>query len=68
MHYRLKKLPGPLQRILSEAFKATNEERQVANDAWRAKQIQCAPGRYGLNAPEAAKVRGSGREKDCCSS
>src|SRR5688572_21755621 len=58
MHYQLRKLPRPLQRILSEAFKATGDERQVQNDARRARQIQCAPGRYGLNAPDA--------EKDCC--
>src|SRR5688572_20971330 len=58
MHYRLKKLPDALRRILNEILKATREERQIQNDARRAQQIQCAPQRFGLNAPDA--------EKDCC--
>src|SRR5687767_2058160 len=58
MHYRLKKLSTPLQRILNEVLKTTGAERQLQKDAVRAQQIQCAPQRFGLNAPDA--------EKDCC--
>jgi ArsR family transcriptional regulator len=64
MHYRLKKLRPGLQRILNEVIKATRGERQIQNDGERAQQIQCAPRRYGLNAP----VLGSSRVSDCCSS
>jgi len=48
MHYRFKKLPDALRRILNEILKATREERQIQNDARRAQQIGCAPRRYGL--------------------
>jgi ArsR family transcriptional regulator len=59
VHYRLKKLPNPTQRILNEIFKATSEERQIQSDQHRAKQIQCAPARFGLNAP-------SRKNEACC--
>src|SRR5688572_30542670 len=66
MHYRLKKLATPLQRVLNEVFKATSDERQMQNDAQRAQQIQCAPRRYGLNSPEDTEPRSSSRDQDCC--
>ena len=66
MHYRLKKLATPWERILNEVFKATSKEQQIQNDAQRAQQIQCAPRRYGLNSPEEAYARSSRKDQHCC--
>jgi ArsR family transcriptional regulator, arsenate/arsenite/antimonite-responsive transcriptional repressor len=51
MHYRLKKQPARFQRLLEQAFKATEGEPQVKRDAERAKQIQCCPSKFGLSSP-----------------
>ena len=56
MHYRLKELPADLDRLLNNAFLATANEPQVEKDNHRAKQIQCAPSRFGLNSPSKGKL------------
>jgi ArsR family transcriptional regulator len=54
IHYRLKRQPSKLQRILSDALAAIAEEPQIARDNRRAKEIHCSPSRFGLSAPDAS--------------
>jgi ArsR family transcriptional regulator, arsenate/arsenite/antimonite-responsive transcriptional repressor len=56
MHYRLQKLPTELNQLLNNAFLAIANEPEIEKDNRRAKQIQCAPARFGLNSPTETKV------------
>jgi ArsR family transcriptional regulator len=52
MHYSLKKQPAKIQRLLTDALAAIGDEPLVRRDLQRARQIQCAPSRFGLAGPE----------------
>jgi ArsR family transcriptional regulator len=54
MYYRLKKLAAARQKFLKDALALVAEEPQILKDTQRARQIQCAPARYGLPAPPEA--------------
>lgn len=53
MYYSIKKQTGKLERLLKDALKGMGAEAQIKGDIERAKRIQCAPERFGLNAPNA---------------
>jgi ArsR family transcriptional regulator len=55
MHYRIKQQTPKLQALLQNALKALENEIVIQRDGQRARQIQCAPGRFGLSAPEQRK-------------
>jgi ArsR family transcriptional regulator len=53
-HYRLKKLGGNLDKILSETLIGLRSEPQIKKDIQRLKQITCSPSRFGFSAPRMA--------------
>ena len=57
MHYRLRKLPRELQPVLNSALAALVRDPQIQKDVQRAKQIQCAPARFGLNSPSPRRLK-----------
>jgi ArsR family transcriptional regulator len=54
-HYRLKKLGGSSEKILSKILYCLRNEPQMKKDIQRLKQITCCPSRYGFSAPRGAK-------------
>lgn len=52
MHYKLKPLPQPLQKLLNQSLALFESDPQIRRDLQRARQIKCAPARYGLPAPD----------------
>jgi ArsR family transcriptional regulator, arsenate/arsenite/antimonite-responsive transcriptional repressor len=56
IHYSLRKQPAKREAILRHVIKAIQKEAQIMGDMQRAKNIQCAPGRFGLNVPDAERV------------
>jgi hypothetical protein len=56
-HYRLKKQPPKLQRILTDALAAISDQPQIARDLQRAKQIQCSPSRFGLSSMNGTSAK-----------
>ncbi len=55
MHYRLKKLEGSQEKVLSETLLRLEKEAPIKKDAQRLKQIQCCPAKYGI--PEVEPKR-----------
>jgi ArsR family transcriptional regulator len=53
-HYRLKKLGGNFEKILSETLNCLRTEPQIKKDLQRLKQITCCPSRFGFSAPRSA--------------
>lgn len=50
-HYRLKRLPKPLQRVLDAALDALQTQTLFRKDKARVKQICCSPAKFGLPQP-----------------
>jgi ArsR family transcriptional regulator len=53
-HYRLKKLGGNFEKILSDTLNCLRTEPQIKKDLQRLKQITCCPSRYGFSSPRSA--------------
>lgn len=56
IYYSLKKQPPTLEKLLSNALAAISHESEIKRDNQRARQIQCAPARFGFSAPRVKKV------------
>jgi ArsR family transcriptional regulator len=52
MYYRLKDQPPKIQEILEGALAAIKNEPKIKGDRKRAKQIECAPARFGVSLPD----------------
>jgi ArsR family transcriptional regulator len=50
-HYRLKKLSGNFEKILSDTLLCLSTEPQIKKDLQRLKQITCRLSRFGFSAP-----------------
>jgi ArsR family transcriptional regulator len=50
-HYRLKKLGGNFENILSGTLHCLRSEPQIKKDIKRLKQIMCCPSRFGFASP-----------------
>ena len=57
MYYSLKPQSPEVERLLAQALALLAEEPVVRKDARRAKQIQCAPARFGLPDPKMDQGR-----------